>query len=753
MKDLKFRVSSALKNIIGKDLISDQYIAIFELVKNSYDADASRVDIYFNDIYSEESKIVIKDNGKGMSYEDILNKWLFVAYSAKKEGLEDKDYRNKIHVNRQFAGAKGIGRFSCDKLGRFLELETKISGKNAQLLITDWKLFEEDSNDEFIDVSVQHEELEANETSVNGNGTNLTITELRSEEIIWNRDRFLKLKHSLSKLIQPKINKSEALVEDFEVFLHVPEELVQDAKESTYHKKVNGKIENFIFDKLDVKTTKIHCSIGKNVITTELYDGATLVYRITETSTLSISDIDYTLYYLNRSAKATFARAMGMRVKDYGHVSLYRNGFRVYPYGEPGEDPLKIDIRKAQGYSRFIGTRELIGAISINSDTPSFKETTSRGDGLIQTESYNQLVDYFWSVLRRLEVYVVEVQQWGVSIEDTDSNSLKGRVSQLIAKLTEGSNKIIDIETGPNFLDFLELSQEDSVETVVNNLNRLALETGNENLISKAREAKKKLTLLQKARKEAEAQADIQKEKAKKATQELKEKVSENLFLKSVNSSELAEVISLLHHVGIYAGTIDSNLRGISLRVQNDISLSNSELNDIIRAISFEAKKIMNVSAFATKANFKLDTEYREVDVLDYIKQYVESIIPTVTDRSIASTVIDYQNMTFTKEVKPIELNIVIDNLINNARKAGATKVSIQFEKPEDDMLKILFIDNGSGIKEEVASKMYELGVTTTDGSGIGLYHVKQIIGDLKGKIKGFNNSEKGATFEIILKA
>src|SRR5260221_12901534 len=89
-EQLHFRISAALKDIIGKDLITDDYIAIFELVKNSYDAHAKEVKIIF-----DHDKITIWDDGKGMDKDDILNKWLFVAYSAKKEGVEDLDLEKK----------------------------------------------------------------------------------------------------------------------------------------------------------------------------------------------------------------------------------------------------------------------------------------------------------------------------------------------------------------------------------------------------------------------------------------------------------------------------------------------------------------------------------------------------------------------------------------------------------------------------------------------------------------------------------
>mgnify|MGYP002041531135 CR=1 FL=1 len=117
---LHFKVSSGLKRVIGRDLITDEFVAIFELVKNSYDANASRVDLLF-----EGNRLLIIDNGKGMSYRDLTEKWLFVAYSAKREGIEDIDYRDRIGADKAYAGSKGVGRFSCDTLGETLVMQTR----------------------------------------------------------------------------------------------------------------------------------------------------------------------------------------------------------------------------------------------------------------------------------------------------------------------------------------------------------------------------------------------------------------------------------------------------------------------------------------------------------------------------------------------------------------------------------------------------------------------------------------------------
>lgn len=146
---LHFKVSSDLKSILGRDLITNENIAVLELVKNAYDAHATKVNITFDDDMLE-----ISDNGKGMTYDDIVNKWLFVGYSAKKDGTEDKSYRSKI--NRSYAGAKGIGRLSCDRLSRYLVMTTKSeSSSTVETIEVDWKQFEGHPKDEFDQIDIK----------------------------------------------------------------------------------------------------------------------------------------------------------------------------------------------------------------------------------------------------------------------------------------------------------------------------------------------------------------------------------------------------------------------------------------------------------------------------------------------------------------------------------------------------------------------------------------------------------------------
>ena len=127
-------------------MITDDNLAVLELVKNSFDAGSPSVDIIFKNIKENDdsddlviatdntSTIVIQDYGVGMDDEALINRWLNIAYSEKKGKKED--------FGRVLAGNKGVGRFSCDRLGNFLTIYTRVSNKPYYKLYIDWRQFE-----------------------------------------------------------------------------------------------------------------------------------------------------------------------------------------------------------------------------------------------------------------------------------------------------------------------------------------------------------------------------------------------------------------------------------------------------------------------------------------------------------------------------------------------------------------------------------------------------------------------------------
>lgn len=153
-RKLHFDVSTGLKTVLGSELITDDEVTIFELVKNSFDAEATQVDLYFG-----RNRIVIADNGIGMSFDDIENKWLFVAYSSKRLSNRSGDFRDGIAERRNYAGSKGIGRFSSDRLGRIVKLQTRTKSEHPKWVHSvdvDWSLFDVDHHKRFDSVGVTY---------------------------------------------------------------------------------------------------------------------------------------------------------------------------------------------------------------------------------------------------------------------------------------------------------------------------------------------------------------------------------------------------------------------------------------------------------------------------------------------------------------------------------------------------------------------------------------------------------------------
>ena len=450
MEQLHFKTNVQIKSIIGKDLINDDNIAILELVKNSFDADAKRVDISFCNLkqnddshiegYSDKtSRLIIQDDGVGMGLADIRDKWLNIAYSEKKA--------NNRQYNRMMAGAKGVGRFSCDRLGKHLNLYSKKSGEEYVVLRIDWEKFEIDNQaTEIQSIALDYEIISSSELLQRGftpfeHGVILEIIKLRSNWVSYNVDEWVTDKLvNLKKYLEKLINPNQAFEKnDFGIYLNADEFKFENACKEEVNQFI-GKIENTIFRKLDFKTTSIECTTIENgtQILTTLKDKGEVIYWIKEYSDYypAIKDFKITLYFLNTYAKAFFTKQTGIRPVDYGSIFLFLNGFRISPYGEEGDDWLKLEQRRIQGYARFISARDLVGQIEILDTENAFQIISSR-EGVVKNDNYALLTDrkqgIFYKVLRRLERYVVDGLNWD-SIPDEDKN----KIAEIEKKIIKG---------------------------------------------------------------------------------------------------------------------------------------------------------------------------------------------------------------------------------------------------------------------------------------------------------------------------
>mgnify|MGYP000817224186 FL=1 len=540
---LQFKISSALKDLVGKDLITSDNVAIFELVKNSYDAYANHVVITFT-----ENKITIADNGKGMSLSDLKNKWLFLGFSAKKDGTEDevndkqKSYRDKIR--RFYAGAKGIGRFSCDRLGRLLTITTKTRDSLlAEQILVDWANFEVDQKIEFDNVDVEHRTLNVDNVfpDQESHGTIIEIEDLHDEETPWTRKHILELKRSLQKLINPYSETNDFVIE---IVCEREQKMdLQKLHDGVGFDRdiVNGPLKNSITEILKLKTTQIDVRISDGFVYTTLTDRGVDIYRIREHNIHfpMIKNATVSLSFLNRAAKYNFTRLMGVDSINFGSVFLFRNGFRILPFGETGDDSWGIDFRAQQGRARYLGSRDLMGRVDVTvEDVSELKEVSSRDSGLVDTPMARQVKDLYKQCHKRLERYVVGVL-WGESFlrneyyknEEVAWNARKEL--QKVDKDSEDPSFVLHSSFGSK-IDFVRLvktlTSDNNVEVLsynsdlanfvtsslepqdiklqfISDLETIARRTGNQSLENSVEEVKRKIEELSRQKEEAERKA------------------------------------------------------------------------------------------------------------------------------------------------------------------------------------------------------------------------------------------------------
>ena len=772
-KPLHFDISTGLKRVLGRELITADEVAVFELVKNSFDAGADTVHIYF-----EQDRLIVADNGRGMSYDDLTNKWLFVAYSSKRSERPDNDFRNVASERQHYAGSKGIGRFSSDRLGARVTLQSRAKGKKHKVnqLIVDWDQFEKNDLEHFDSVLIEHHTLDSfkfpeNFTAFDSSMQHGTIIDIQQLRRPWERSRILALKASLSKLINPFGDQAD----DFVIEITAPEEYAEDERliqaasmanqEPLAKDIVNGKVGNFIFSTLQGKTTFIRVSITEDKLNTVLIDRGELIYKIREPNpypALKNSGFSCEIYFLNQSAKATFTRRIGLQPVQFGSVFLFRNNFRVYPVGEEGNDWFGFDRRKQQGYSRFLGSRDVIGRVDVFGDDNDFQEASSRNQGLIETPAVLQLrkavMDY---CLKRLEKYVVPVtwidkaDKFSEDISRLLTDPGRARVSAAVAKLVD--NEQIELLDYSRKLIGLLNERSEKFEASLVSLRSIAEKSGDASLLNKLEVAERRFDELKASEAEARRIADAERRAALEASlraADAEAAVSierrRSHFLESVVDVDVATILNLHHQVTIYAVDIAQQIENLLADTAGKNTVPRQMVLHAMEQMAFLNRKVLAVTKFATKAKFTLDSEAIETDLAGFITDYIEQIAQTTGSARLKIEVVN-SHPGLKVRFKPIDASIIVDNLVSNAKRARASHIKFVLQKFEKKGLIIRVSDDGRGLaKGTDESRIFEMGYTTTQGSGLGLYHVSQVLGEMGGSIALDNSMEsRGAAFVI----
>ena len=174
---------------------------------------------------------------------------------------------------------------------------------------------------------------------------------------------------------------------------------------------------------------------------------------------------------------------------------------------------------------------------------------------------------------------------------------------------------------------------------------------------------------------------------------------------------------------------------------------------NLFEQLSFKNQQVLSVSRFATKANFRLDSDKIKADIVPFITQYIGEVCSLYSGDGLDITTKSNAD-GFVTTFKPIEISMLIDNLVDNAGKAGATKVWLEIKQPSKKEIEITMVDNGRGLDPSIKEqdRVFEKGYSTTSGSGLGLYHVKFILEEMGGGIKVGQDSQSMTQFTIRIR-
>ncbi|MGP4691823.1 sensor histidine kinase [Agrobacterium cavarae] len=764
-----FRISSHLKDIIGRDLVTNEFIAIFELVKNSFDARATRVDIEFD---PEHRQIIIVDDGLGMSQADMKSKWLFVAYSEKASADPDT-YRDKIKPAGQFAGSKGIGRFACDTLGEALELYSRPQKTTSiSKLEIDWTRFESDSSKEFQDVTVKLSTTKTFPPILNAkppaeHGTVIVIKNTRQE---WGPDSIRRLRRDLAKLIDPFGTTDHVAVSTW---------LVDGSTAAI--EGVDGPVGNQIAELLREKTSRISVVIDDGYVNTTLFDRGRRIYEIRERSPyeeLEGIKVEGDIFFLNRAAKKTFTGRMGVRPVEFGSVFLFLNRFRISPIGDEFDDTLGLNRRKQQGQSRYLGTRDIIGRVDVTAVPKMFREVSSRDAGLVEDARSRALYEAIRRhMIFRLERYVVGVNWQDARDQDRDTpegletDRARVRILSIVGALARSK----DIEIIYYDEDIVRVSDDpDQVtDATLKAMSDLAESSGDAGLLHQIEDARRRIEELKTSRQEARDQAERAIEERVRADAMIARLEQQARFLGSSRDVDVERIQLLMHQAIIHLGHIRSAVANTAHEIRTmlqaaivpDGAVEIDDVEDLLASIRQSARRasasiagaalsgdrLGAVLSFAPNIRIELQTDKVRGDLLKFIGEYFAVRVAGVPGLPTAN--LESSGLTLEREFSPVDIAVLIDNLVDNARKAKASKIEFKASARGTKSIAIGVKDDGLGIDERRVdpAKIFERGYTgTSSGTGLGLYSVRQILQHMNGSIELVGDNGR-ADFEIVI--
>ncbi len=689
------RVFSAL----GSDLVTNDLVAITELVKNSYDAFAKRVDVRFGSDDSGEF-IEIQDDGEGMSLEIIRDVWCMVGTPFRLT----RPTSGKGPRARRASGEKGLGRLSAARLGNRLEMLTKAKSEPCWEVQVDWDELSE--SDDLSSCTVEVNEATAS-PAVKRTGTRIRIYDLKSE---WDEDRVDELQDHLSRMVSPF-----KTVEGFSIWLSrnegdttptriTPQEFLKFPKYAlegtvdeagslkwcySFRPIGSKKVRRSIAGELQWETMREERTAPRRVVGLENPGCGPFSFEIRawDVDLVGVRDIaDH--YDLD---KRTIRQSIGA----YKGISVYRDGILVLPKSENSRDWLGLDRRRISDVGKRLGTSQLVGYATITADrNPKIKDTSDR----------ERLVDL--SEVRAFEYILV------CAVATLENERQADRIDQ--AAVEKPMAEIFD-----------GLSAEDLVDEVV--------EAADEGASAKdaLQFVKKHERNLAKTRKEIER--------------------------RFIYYSQLATVGTiaefLVHEVRNRTTTINAFVRAFR-EFAEEYEVTEKMTRNVGRAENAIASLAQLAETFAPLANRSFRRGRRSCDLVDRVARLLDA--KSAETKKLNIDIIRFPTGSCGVAVDPGEMDAILLNLLDNAfywlgqTRDGKRQLAIRLTRVRrKQRAEVTIEDSGPGVPEEYWYKIFLAGVTRKpNGIGMGLTIASELVAAYGGQMKYLpQGGLGGATF------
>ncbi len=693
---MRFSVDARHIHRLGFELVGKQETAISELVKNSYDADATIVNISISDYDHPGGSLVVTDDGVGMTENDIREKWMTLSTSDKEDNPVSSIY------GRSRAGRKGIGRFATERLGSALILESRSIGDSHGVRVT----FEWDKNythgRSLANISNQIVRFEKPE---HDQGTTLTIKPLRDK---WTERDFEKIWKSLLFLQSPFLGKrTYRRGNDSTEFEADPGFQVAINGNTNSESSANLSIENtFLQHRTAIIKGKVNSagraeySVKSDVLRFEDKGTSDDIFLLTGELEFEAHYFIYASELMTGFAVRT-AASMG---KSHGGMRIYRDGFRVMPYGEDHDDWLQLSYDAARRSTLVpLNNANVFGHIEVTSaDNELFEETASR-EGFIENEAFEELRSF---VRQGLEWGANRV---GAARGRKQSASEKGFVSTVRRPSELISDIIEDVINSPSEEPTSASTNEADVDII-------------------------KLAQAQKISKEYEEAVD-------------------NRIQGHIKYEELLRILASL---GISISVFSHEVRGALTQVRAAVSSLKERINteateDTFSNIDAATERLDSIASYIIELiSHTSSREKKVIPLSGVIGSFVEQFSNYMNTRGIR---FEYQVDPIFLRTEPMhrsEIDSVLFNFLTNSVKAmerantSDQRISIRAFR-EGDFAVLKFQDTGKGVPEELKDHIFDAFYTTSDqhrdeiagpGTGLGLKIVSDIATSNRGYVR-----------------